>query len=372
MRMLFFSPYGARNGAEMVLYNIIRHADRERYEMAVACGEDGELFKALPADVRRFSVMSSLPVKAYHRAHAKLLPDMSNPVLTMLHRRFKPDVWYINTLVRPYVLRHAVRNRIPCIMHSHELEMAFPFMSKQQMSDIIDYPQLIIACSEAAANVLRVLGRTERIEVCYEMVELANVVVDDNRRAHLRRELGIAENSFVWAMSGSHDVNKDAVMFVRVANELLRRKPDTRFVWLGGRENAYSLYVERLAHRLGISDRIAWLGVRVDDYYDYFNVADGFVLTSKYDSFPLVMIEAAHLGMPIVSFNSGGVREFLRDGMGEVVGGGDVVGLVAAMERIMTGETSFDSQIARRRAADFDAPVQCARWESIMRRYFAA
>ncbi|MCP9494750.1 MAG: glycosyltransferase [Pyrinomonadaceae bacterium MAG19_C2-C3] len=372
MRMLFFSPYGRRNGAEMVLYNIIRRADRARYEMAVACGEDGDLFNTLPADVRRFPVMASLPVRAYHRAHAKLLPNISNPVLTMLHRRFKPDVWYINTIIRPDLLRHAVQNRISCIMHSHELEMAFPFMSKQQMSEIIDYPQLIIACSEAAANVLRVLGRTERIEVCYGMVELANVAVEANRRAHLRRELGIAEHSFVWAMSGSHDVNKDAVMFVRVANELLRRKPDTHFIWLGGGENAYSLYVEQLSHRLGISDRIAWLGARTDDYYDYLNVADGFVLTSKYDSFPLVMIEAAHLGMPIVSFDSGGVREFLRDGMGDIVVGGDVVSLIAAMERIMAGETFFDSEIARRRAADFDAPVQCARWESIMRQYFAA
>lgn len=46
-------------------------------------------------------------------------------------------------------------------------------------------------------------------------------------------------------------------------------------------------------------------------YYDYLNIIDSLLLTSRQDSFPLVMIEANFLGKPILSFDSGGSTEFI-------------------------------------------------------------
>ncbi len=95
------------------------------------------------------------------------------------------------------------------------------------------------------------------------------------------------------------------------------------------------------------------------------------MLTSFNDSFPIVLIEAAYLGKPIVSFNSGGVREFVREGMGAVVDSWNNSDLIAAMAAVMRGEASFDPRAAKSRALEFDIAAQGERWERVVREYLS-
>jgi L-malate glycosyltransferase len=97
-------------------------------------------------------------------------------------------------------------------------------------------------------------------------------------------------------------------------------------------------------------------------YYDYLNLADGFVLTSREDPFPLVMIEAAWLGKPIVAFNSGGVSEFVQPGMGTVVNSMWPADLAAAMTDVMTGQTPIHLETLKSRAAQFDVNTFTESW----------
>src|SRR5690606_2041009 len=64
--------------------------------------------------------------------------------------------------------------------------------------------------------------------------------------------------------------------------------------------------------RLGLEDRVHFVGEVVDPV-DLFSQLDAFCLTSREDPFPLVMLEAAGTGAPIVSFPNGGVVEFVGD-----------------------------------------------------------
>ena len=48
-------------------------------------------------------------------------------------------------------------------------------------------------------------------------------------------------------------------------------------------------------------------------------MANGLLSLSKEESFSLVMLEAAYLGIPTVSFATGMAKSFIKEGMGKVV-----------------------------------------------------
>ena len=361
----------------MVLFNILCHADRQKLTMALAHRGSAPMADRLPPDVEVFDYLAQgnyyfgLARRAYHRLRVKQDRAPDNLRLKRIHEQFKPDLWYINAITQPEVLRQARKYGIPCVLHSHELEPMFHYVSVEDLGTLIEYPRLIIACSEAVEQVYRRLGRRGAIEVCYGMIDVSRVKADEARTRALRQELGVSDGAFVWLMSGTLTPNKNPVLFVEILNELLQKGHNTHFIWLGGGESGYSQYAKAKAVDLGVAERIAWMGVRDEDYYDYFNAADGFVLTSKRDSFPLVLIEAAALGKPIVSLDSGGVREFVLSKMGKVVSdshGGE--SLVEAMERVMMNDMVFDPSVSRERAREFDVSVRARTWERIMSSHF--
>jgi glycosyltransferase involved in cell wall biosynthesis len=47
---------------------------------------------------------------------------------------------------------------------------------------------------------------------------------------------------------------------------------------------------------------------------DYYSVADAFVMPSREDNLPNVIVEAMACGTPVLSFNVGGMAEIIRDG----------------------------------------------------------
>lgn len=374
MRILFFMNTAGPTGSEVALHNFIWHASKSGWEMAVACEFDGELLRRMPPGVETFVYgyrTPSLGRRLYGRARRAMPWAEDVTPVDAIHRRFRPDAWYVNTLSRAPLVRQAERNGVPCVIHTHELAQVLWGLSEPDVRAMVEYPALVVACSETARGVFRTLGRESGVEVCYETINPGKIVWDEGRAREIRRGLGVGDETFVWAMSGTLDPNKSPLRFVEIAAGMVRAGLDVHFVWIGGSQNGHSLYARRRAEELGVADKVSWLGQRGSDYYDHLYAADGFVLTSFNDSFPIVLMEAAYLGKPIVSFNSGGVREFVREGMGAVVDSLNNSDLTAAMAAFTRGEASFDPRAARSRALEFDIAAQGDRWERVVREYLS-
>ena len=295
-----------------------------------------------------------------------LTNSLFNGIIRLIHERARPDAWYINTIIQPNVLALARDLGIPCILHSHEFEFALSFLKPRDIEDLISYPKLIIAPSQCAREVLRVLGRQKDIEVCHAPVDISKVQSDPMKAAALRRTLNIPPDAFVWAMSGVRDIRKNPVAFVRIASEIVKCEPATRFIWIGGEDTGFSYYAKALARSLEADRNIIWIPERAGDYFDYLHVADGLVLTSSDESLSVVTLEVAALGKPFVSFNSGGPHEIFRNGMGAVVNSWNIHDMVTAMLQVMRGEVYVNADISRARASEFDVSVIVKQWEGII------
>jgi len=357
----------------MALYRLICNADRTNLKIAVACGARGELWGTFPRDIQIFNYWHALSLAGWalkqNTPGLWLARSLFNATIRLIHKRFRPDVWYINTIGQPNLVALAREIGVPCIIHTHESESGLYLLKPHELEDMISYPKLIIAASECAAEVFRVLGRRENIQICSGAIDINEAKSEPKRAQTIRQSLDISPDAFVWAMAGSRDPNKNPIGFVRIANRLLKRASETYFLWVGGRDTSHSQYAKALARTLNIDHKIVWLPERTNDYFDYLNVADGFVLTSLNESLSIVTLEAAALGKPFVSFDSGGPKEIFRDGMGAIVDSWNVEDMVEAMIGVMNGDIYLNADVSRERAGEFDISTMVKQWESIMRTY---
>ncbi len=72
---------------------------------------------------------------------------------------------------------------------------------------------------------------------------------------------------------------------------------------------------EQLARRLGVADRVEWLGLIHDDLPRRYREATVLAAPCTLASFGVILIEAAASGIPIVCASNVGFRQVIRDGM---------------------------------------------------------
>ena len=70
----------------------------------------------------------------------------------------------------------------------------------------------------------------------------------------------------------------------------------------------------RSPQQLGVADAVRWIGVS-RDVAPLYQLADAFVFPTSYEAFPLVALEAAASGLPILATPVNGVRELVVDGV---------------------------------------------------------
>ncbi len=226
------------------------------------------------------------------------------------------------------------------LSHVHELEIGLV-----QRLGAVDREQLL----GGATRVFSVAGAVtdelvrdhhvdpEVIEHHHGMVDLDAVLdaTDDLDRTAAREARGIDPAHLVVGSCGTLEFRKGPDLFLRLAADLRRRSPDTpiTFVWVGGDDEGIARALD-LADRLGVGDVVRFVGPQPDPT-TWFALMDLFVLTSREDPFPLVCLEAAAVGTPIVAYDTGGIPDLLRQGCGEVVAYPDPQGLAEVVGALL-------------------------------------
>ncbi len=148
---------------------------------------------------------------------------------------------------------------------------------------------------------------------------------------------------------GNMKPQKDFETLIRAVHQV-NKKEDLYLVVLGKGDLKHEL--ESLAKNLGINGCVSFPGF-VDNPYAYMARADLFVLSSAWEGFGNVIVEAMACGTPVVCTDCpGGPSEILEDGkFGPLVPVGDDHALAEAIQDLLEDPT--DSERLVNRAQDF-------------------
>jgi glycosyltransferase involved in cell wall biosynthesis len=139
---------------------------------------------------------------------------------------------------------------------------------------------------------------------------------------------------------------------IDVALEALRRAADVSLVLVG--DGAERSQLELQARVLGVDRRTRFLGAQPrETVFELLKAADAAVLSSSWENFPHMLVEALSVGTPVLATDVGGVSEIVSDGEnGLLVPAGDAEALAAAIQRFFA-----DQELQARLRAAAEASV---------------
>jgi len=122
--------------------------------------------------------------------------------------------------------------------------------------------------------------------------------------------------------------------------------------------------LKELCRTLNITDKVCFIGFKTPgELKDFYNAADVFVYSSKYENFSQPLLEAGAAGLPIVSTNVGIASEIAEDG-GAVLSKGDAEEIADCIKSLQDPELRLKMGIAAQKSIQkrFD-------WKVIMQNY---
>lgn len=331
-RILFITQNLARTGSEMVLWYLLNSLDPKKYAIYVFCMKKGELFDQLPEHIQK-----SLPYKVsgkWSKKFGRTLLKMvkSDPLthqLKYINESFKPDFWFVNTLVIPEAHRIAALLNAKVVTYFHESLNAFSFIKSAEMETIIKNSSVCIGCSEEVCENLADLGHTN-IQLQHSFIDVEAINYDKDRVQALKKELGISADDFVWVVSGGATYMKGVDHIIPIL-EHFQDQP-VKIIWVGMLpDDGLLYYTEKVAHKK-FKNKLFFVGPQSEDYYNYLAIASGYLLLSREECLSLAVLEAAYIGIPIVGFDSGIALNFVKPGMGRIIESRKIEDLVLNMQ----------------------------------------
>jgi glycosyltransferase involved in cell wall biosynthesis len=191
-------------------------------------------------------------------------------------------------------------------------------------------------------------------------------------RDGLRRALGLGDE-FVWLAVGRFETAKDYPNMLRAFASVRERHPEAVLL-LAGRGSLQG-ETESLARELQIGPAVRFLGVR-DDVAALVSAADGYVMSSAWEGMPMVLLEAAAGGLPVVTTRVGGTAEVVLDGeSGYLAPPGDSQALASAMQQLMNLSEAERRALGERGRehirANYGLHRVVERWEELYREVLA-
>jgi sugar transferase (PEP-CTERM/EpsH1 system associated) len=313
-------------GAEKVLSRLLSRLDRERFAPAVAClyGGDGPVadeIRSLGIPVTDLGMTAKWRLDAFVRLYRLLYRQRP----TILH------TWMFHANVPGRVLGRLAG--VPIVISS-ERTMGQEGGLRRWLNRITGpLPDRVACVSESVAEfAAQTIGiPPAKLAVIPNGIPLEDFQPGDRSRA--RVDPGIPLRAVVAGTVGRLQPVKGTSYLLEAWSRLASDHPDAILLLVGGGSQQAAL--ERMSRRLGISERVRFLGDRAD-VPDLLRGMDVFVLPSLWEGMPNAALEAMAVGLPVVATAVGGTPEVVVDGVtGLLVPPGDPDALAQSIARLL-------------------------------------
>jgi len=313
-------------GAERIVVSLMNHLSRDHYEIhLVVFDASGAFFQELASDI----VVHNLGVRSATRG---LLP-----LFRTLHR-LEPDtvfagIGYLNALLSVGIVWFNRLAKKPIRWVARETSIVSRIIQQERFTFIFEwlyrhhyhrFDRIICQSNYMKTDLSAHYGLDPK-----KMVVIHNPV--DGARIEAMAQMPLSYRF------DPNKVNLLAVGALRPVKqfdhliEALSHLDDRYHLTLVG-DGVEAPRLKSLTQTLGLEDRVTFEGHQLNPY-PYMKSADVLLLSSAYEGFPNVVLEANYLGLPVIAYGAvGGIIEIVQSGItGELVASNPLA-LVEAIE----------------------------------------
>ena len=172
--------------------------------------------------------------------------------------------------------------------HLHNDSEKYVSYVKNAFSNI---DRLVVLCPWSGENFSRWLSDNKKIEIT-EIPNILNVIPSESA----------ALGGFRIVSAGRLHPVKNFSSLIRVFAKISEKIPEASLTIVGGGEEEGKLKAE--IKKLGLEDRITVTGmVSADKVREYMLSSDIYLMTSHTECFPMVLLEASSVGLPLISYD---------------------------------------------------------------------
>ncbi len=200
--------------------------------------------------------------------------------------------------------------------------------------------RLILPVSEDLAKAMRSSGIHTEMNVVYNVIDTSLFVPGNpNDRK---------ENQLIH-VSSLDPIQKNPSLLFRAFSELIKWKAELQLHIVS--DGDFSVFKEEIK-ALNIEGNIVFHGtLDAKGIAALLKESALFVLTSRFENLPCVLIESISAGVPIVSTNVGGINEIVHSAQGQLIPSEDESALVSAIKEQMSRLEEYDSNEMHQKAS---------------------
>jgi GalNAc-alpha-(1->4)-GalNAc-alpha-(1->3)-diNAcBac-PP-undecaprenol alpha-1,4-N-acetyl-D-galactosaminyltransferase len=330
MRIMLAISSMTAGGAERVAATLVNSWSAKNHQVALVTVASTSLdFYPLDYKVTRFALdlsHSTTTWRDFVTVNFKRIRKLRSAI-----REFKPDVilsFIDTTNVR--VLLASIGTGIPVIVEEHIDPVQNPVGTTLKLLRRVLYKRAaaVVVLTPGIVQWASSFVRQDAVHVIPNPIDgrfCKNGKLEAQRDGH--RVIAI----------GRLEAQKGFDMLLKAFAQCAPEHPSWNLKIIGDGSEREHLHV--LARILEISDRVEWQPMAREPEKEL-HCSDLFVLSSRYEGLPMVLLEAMACGLPVVSFDCpSGPGDVIRDGEdGLLVPPNEIAALARAMSRLMTAE----------------------------------
>ncbi len=157
---------------------------------------------------------------------------------------------------------------------------------------------------------------------------------------------------FIFLGFGTLEYVKGFDILIEAFARFVKNHEGEFYLRIGGRGSKYRK-LKKMARRFGVADRVTiHRYVPREEVKREMQLANLFILPSRFEAFGVVLIEAMSTGCPVISTYSGGPEFIVKDTDGLLVEPDSVQDLIRAMENIYDNYDNYDPEKIRQDVVD--------------------
>lgn len=290
-------------GNEIFVMNFFRHINKDNFQVDFVVYDDSRMdfYDEIISSGSKVYICKSNVKNQYLDTIIKIIK------VKKILLKNKYDIIHCHSCSFLGIFRGAVAGKITkgikVISHSHNpgipknnfIDNLIRKTFKYFLSCIVD---LGFACSDVAAKskYTKKFMKSKKFKIINNAVEVKKFLFNKDVRKEMREKYNIA-NELVIGNIGRLEFQKNQEYLLKVFVEIKKKNNLAKLIIIG--EGTLESQLKNYSKNKGIDKDVIFTG-KVDDCEKYYNMMDVFVLTSKYEGFPFVMVESQINRLPSV------------------------------------------------------------------------